>query len=116
MAGPRRMKFPRLPKVVQAAGGPVKVVLVKRPRDHDDAKHRPRKTPCWGTYSASRRLIEIDEAVDRQFQWHTLWHEWTHVALMDSGVAEILDTREEEAICEALATARMREMFGFSAR
>lgn len=104
--------YPALPKVVDSSGGPVRVRLVKRPRDYDDPKHRPRKTPCWGTYSASRRLIEIDCRAPRAFQWLTLFHEWTHAALMDSGVAEILRSRKHEAVCESIATARMRERFG----
>lgn len=104
--------LPRIPRHFEAPAGRVRVRLVKHPRDYDDHKHRPRKTPCWGTYSASRRLVEIDRRAPRWFQWHTYYHEWAHAALIDGGVAQVLRSRKHEAVCDAFASARMRERFG----
>lgn len=104
--------FPKLPATVEGSGGPIRVRLVKSPQDYDDDDHDPKKAKCWGTYSACVRLIEIARDTDPRFQWHTFYHEWTHSALMDSGASSRLGKRKEEALCEAIATARMRERFG----
>jgi hypothetical protein len=45
-------------------------------------------------------------------QWRTLFHELTHVALDDSGLSNGMNDELVEAVCDAVATQRVREMFG----
>jgi len=101
-----------LPSQVEGIAGPIKVVIVVGPRDHDDVTHDPVKDPCHGTYSASKRQIELDPSIVEAHRIHTYFHELAHAALMDSGVSHLLSDRVEEAVCDAIATARVRERFG----
>ena len=48
----------------------------------------------------------------RSQRWRTFYHELTHVAVIDSGLANNLRDKIHEALCDAMATARMRERFG----
>ncbi len=100
-----RISWPPLPTRVEGAGGPITVKRVKRARS-DDGK------ACWGTWDASRREVQVDRSPPRSHQLHTLFHELTHAALDDAGLAQLLSDHGQEAICEAIATARMRELRG----
>ncbi len=97
--------FPPLPKVIAAPGGDVTVTLVKQLR-HPDG------TECWGLWDDAARTITIDRTGGRRHQWKVLFHELAHVALGDAGIDNGLDDRLAETICDAIATARMRERFG----
>ncbi len=90
---------------VEGAGGPITVRRVKRARSDDGRA-------CWGTWEASRREIQLDSSARREHQWRVLWHELTHAALDDAGLAYLLSDEGNESICEAVATARMREFRG----
>lgn len=107
----RRKAF-AIPAKVSGIAGPIKVVIVAKPRDHDDVTHDPETDPCHGTYSASKRRIELDEGIVEAHRIHTYFHELAHAALMDSGVAHLLSSKVEEAVCDAIATARVREWNG----
>lgn len=101
----RPVRYPALPKEVEAPGGPVRVILSKSPIRHEHAD-------CWGLYDSELRTITLDaNAVPRQ-RWKTLFHELTHVAMLDSGLDNGISDSLHEAICDAIATARMRERFG----
>ncbi len=100
-----RISWPAIPTRVEGAGGPITVKRVKRARS-DDGK------ACWGTWDASKREIEIDRSPSREYQLHTLFHELTHAALDDAGIANLLSDAGQEAVCDAMATARMRELRG----
>ncbi len=99
------MKYPALPATVEAPGGTV-AVLLKPALRHADG------TECWGMWDAANRTIEIASTAARRHQWRTLFHELTHAALDDSGISQGMSDAMQETLCEALATARMRERFG----
>jgi Zn-dependent peptidase ImmA (M78 family) len=96
--------FPRLPRVVEAPGGTVTVTPRRRPKADGDE--------VWGSWDEGRRRIEIDSEAPLRHQWKTFYHELAHAALSDCGVDEILDEKAAEAVCDAIAIARMRERFG----
>lgn len=96
------MTYPKLPHSVMTMLGPVPVRLVKDWKDES----------AWGMWHRDRRTIEIDARQTPELQWSTFFHEVTHCALDDSGLANILTEPQQEALCDAMATARMRERFG----
>ena len=81
--------------------GPARVDVVPNLRDENDAR-------LLGSCNRAERLVKIAAEIPRITQWHTYWHEWTHMTLEDAGV----ETPKEaiEAICDAVANARTREM------
>jgi Zn-dependent peptidase ImmA (M78 family) len=87
---------------MNAPGGPIRVRQLQR-------VHVERK-PCWGSWSPSTRTISIERGAPREYQLHTLYHEWAHAVLHDSGLEELLSEAGQEALCQALATARMAEL------
>jgi hypothetical protein len=97
-------RYPAVPKVAEAPGGPVTVKLV------DKLVHRGDE--CWGLYDPAERTISIDRTASKQHQWRIYYHEWAHAGLCDAGLDNALTEQLNEAICDALATARMRERFG----
>lgn len=99
------MTYPALPETIDAPAGPVAVVLGDNLRDPDGDE-------AWGLYDEAARVITVERALAPRFRWHTFYHEWAHVALMDAGVANLFGSRVNEALCDAIATARLRERFG----
>jgi hypothetical protein len=98
-------EYPPLPLVLDGLGGPVQVVVGPRPEGTDKQ--------CIGEFSSSERRIWILETLSPLVQWTTLFHETVHVAIYDTGLQNILSGKKQEAICDALATARVREQFGY---
>lgn len=96
--------FPKFPRRIQAPGGPVSVRCVKAPSVNGDT--------VWGSWEPETRRIEINATISARQQWHTYFHELAHVCFTDSGAHKMLGDKEEELLCEAVATARMRERFG----
>lgn len=74
-------------------------------------KH-PDGSECWGIWDESIRTITLDKTATKRHQWRVLFHELGHVALDDSGLSNGMDASVVEAICDAIASARMRERFG----
>ncbi len=105
MATATRIKWPAIPAIVEGAGGPITVRKVKRARS-DDGR------PCWGTWEMSKREIQLDRSASREHQTRTYFHELVHAALDDAGIAYLLSEEGAETICEAVASARMRELRG----
>lgn len=96
------MKYPKLPTSITALGGTV-TVKVRKPWPDPEA---------FGCFHRDRREIEIDGTRSLELQWSTLFHEWVHTALDDSGLAHLFSEQQQEALCDAIAAARMRERFG----
>lgn len=96
-------RYPPIPKWAEAPGGPVEVRLVDK-LVHDGQE-------CWGLYEPAERRITVVKT-SRPHQWRVYYHEWAHAALTDAGIDNALTEQIHEAICDALATARMRERFG----
>lgn len=98
----KRRALPPIPATMPSVLGPVPVRRVKGLRNSADEA-------CFGIWRADRRTVELEEDAALTTVWHTYWHEWTHVALWDAGLHGI-DLPLEERICDAFATARVREM------
>lgn len=95
--------YPPLPKLVMAPGGEVTVQLVEKAGMNGDA---------WGTWNEATRVIEIEKGAQPRHRWRVLYHELAHVALDDAGLSNGMPEELVEAICDATASARMRERFG----
>lgn len=102
---PSKPTLPALPKRLTAPGGDVAIVLVDKLKNDDG-------TECWGLWDDSTRTISLDRSANRRHQWKVLYHEQCHVALGDAGLDNGIHDELLEAICDAVATARMRERFG----
>ena len=100
-----KKRLPPLPKLVQQPGGPVTVALGKDLKDDGGSA-------ASGHYANRERHITIDATEPRSFQWLIYFHELTHVALIDSGLAQSMNEDLQEVLCDAVATARFREKFG----
>ena len=98
------VRYPKLPSVVQAPGGPVTVEVADVVRRGDG--------DAWGTFEQGPRIIRIDQTAPRRHQWWTFYHEMVHVALNDAGLDELIHAEAQEALCNGIAAARMRERFG----
>jgi hypothetical protein len=98
------MKHPTIPVTVPAPGGVITVKIVDKLEDGG--------VGCWGLWVADEREVRIEKHRSRAHMWRILYHELTHAALADSGLDNLLTDQQQEAICEAVATARMRERFG----
>lgn len=99
-------RWPRLPQQVEGAGGPIRVVVVRGYVTHEDGEE------CMGTYEHETRTIRVASRLRGRQRWHTFYHELIHAALTDSGLWNQLGKQKQEALCDALATARVRERFG----
>lgn len=96
--------IPALPTTVMGLGGPITVDVADKLTDEDGAH-------CWGLWLATTRVVRIEKQ-DRRHMWATLYHELVHAALDDSGLSNLLTEPQQEGICDAIATARVRERFG----
>lgn len=95
----------RLPRWIEAPAGRV-AVRVEREVRNDDGE------ACWGTYDRTSRRIVVDRTLSARQRWMVMYHEQAHVALIDAGLDNLLvDEKLYEAICDAFASARMRETF-----
>lgn len=99
------MRYPPLPRVVDAPGGKVTILQKVDVRAGENE-------PAYGSWAENTRTVEVDSRETLVHRWRTLFHELTHVALTDAGVDELFTTEAVEAICDAVATARLRERFG----
>ena len=62
----------------------------------------------FGYFHEAERRISILGTMSKNAQWRTLWHEWMHCVLQDSGLANGLKLELEEALCDATSAALMR--------
>jgi len=99
------MKWPPLPRRMQGVGGPV---VVKRRKGLLTEDRRE----AWGLWDAEHRTIWIAPGLPREMQWRVLYHELMHVALSDSGLENVLPADGVEALCDAVASARIVERLG----
>ena len=95
--------YPKLPATVEGPNGSVDVRLV------DAVDTGPKDLGCW---DFETRIIQIRRGMSGKSQWSTYYHEWMHMMLTDSGQANLFTHKQQEALCDAVAVARMRERFG----
>lgn len=98
-------RWPPLPSVVQGAGGAIRVVRCRTPIVEDGVT-------CHGLFRHETRTILIAASLRGRQRWHTFYHELTHAAMTDSGLWNRHTEKQVEALCDAIATARVRERFG----
>ena len=98
-------RYPPLPSEVQGAGGTIDVRLVPHIAGSADED-------VMGQFHASERRIDVVKGLRGDQRWLVFFHEITHAALWDSGAANALPGPTEELVCDAIATARLRERFG----
>ena len=100
------MKYPELPTKIMGMAGPI----VVRMRTARTTVREDKDT--WGTWDDSTRTIDIDAGARREHQWRVYYHETMHSCLADSGIENMFADNIIETICDAVASARMRERFG----
>ena len=99
------MKWPPLPRRMQGVGGPV-VVKRRKALLTEDGRE------AWGLWDAEHRTIWIAPRLPLQMQWRVFYHELMHVALSDSGLENVWPADGVEALCDAVASARIVERLG----
>jgi hypothetical protein len=102
---PRARALPPLPKSVHSVLGPVPVLLKRHPKSSTG-------TRCIGVFEHRTRTIIIDTDQSHVARWQTLIHEEIELALWDNGVSYFVRGRRKEAVCDAIATARVAAMLG----
>lgn len=95
--------LPPLPASVFSLHGPLEVRLVENLRDPE-----PPHEQLFGFYNAFTRTISVRLGMHPTTMWLTLFHEQTHADIAEIGVA--LTNDQEEAVCNAIAAARVAEM------
>lgn len=99
------MIWPPLPKVVHGSGGPITVRQIKAPRDDEGVV-------TDGIWDPRTRTIDLTVSRTAHYKWQIFFHEMMHATLDDSGLGNLLPSESQEALCDAVATARLAEMVG----
>lgn len=97
----RRPQLPPIPRTVESAAGPIVV--------HRPASLAYQGDDCDGLWDPIGRIISVRKGLSRQRGWWTFFHERTHAELEDSAVRMPLAT--EEAVCNAMADARLADLW-----
>jgi hypothetical protein len=100
-APPKARRLPPLPKSWWSPYGVVPVHVVPDLKSEDGEA-------CFGLWNPLTREISICAGMKREVAWLTLWHEVTHMDLQEIGVRITED--QIEAVCNAIAQARVQEM------
>ena len=102
-------RFPPIPKVVRCPGGDVPVSVVPK---KEMQKWADKGEELLGYYNEKDRYIWVLREMPPEQRWRVFYHEWSHVLLEDSGITNGLNHEMEEALCDAISAARMRERWG----
>lgn len=95
------MKLPaKLPRKVFSLCGAITVRLLSQ----KDAES------LFGRTSYTDRTIEVAPGLTPEMSWLTFWHEVVHNMLFDTGVANVLDEKQTEAVCDAVGQSLMSMM------
>lgn len=97
------MTLPEIPSVVFSPIGPIPVEHVADLKDAAGDE-------CLGTWNYGERVIKLRPDQSHSALWQTLIHEKVHMWLSDSGVSGFLSEKQEEAVCDSLASAIVAEM------
>lgn len=97
--GVTRDRWPPLPTSLVGINGPAPVRLVHSTMGD-----------CMGQFHGGPRIIEVHGSLDGAMRWLSLYHEWTEMALWDTGLHYILDEKTKDGICDAVAAARLAEL------
>jgi hypothetical protein len=104
--------LPPPPKVIHSNAGDVRITWVQGKIDCGGVDARG----CYTTHTdGTPNTVEILRGMSRERTWQTILHEQCHAALDDQGVTiqgkiDPPGETTEDAICDALATARVEAM------
>jgi hypothetical protein len=101
LAGRKARGATKRPSTIKSALGPVAVRYVDEIRDSKGKK----VDGVIGYFMGDMREIQVKNGLHPTQEAHTLQHEFIHLALWDSGVSQSLTKEQEEAVCDAVATA-----------
>lgn len=96
------MKFPPLPRSVEGLLGPIPVKRTRHLICEDGE-------PMGGLWYEDRREIVVRVCANRATAWFHLFHEKAHADFDEYGV-KFPTTALEEQACDAVATARLRDL------
>jgi Zn-dependent peptidase ImmA (M78 family) len=102
-------RYPPIPTQVDAPSG---IIQIEMRDDLDGKDAKPDDPDTMGQYDPLNRTIALRRKMPRRQQWHTLFHEYVHLWLNESGISNGLNGEFEEAVCDAISTGMMRERFG----
>lgn len=102
-------RFSPIPTQIDAPSGIIQIVLSD---DLDGQDPKPEDTDTMGQYDYLTRIISIRRKMPRRQQWFTLFHEFAHLWLHESGLSNQMNEQSEEAVCDCVATGMMRYIFG----
>lgn len=94
----RPVRWPPLPRRIELVGGWVRI---SRPKQVDEGKNH-------ADWDFKTRVIRVERGLSNSEAWRFLFHELTHARLDDTRMfIEVmpLKPRQEEAVCEAMASA-----------
>lgn len=57
---------------------------------------------AFGVFKPNERYVGVHSKTAGELEWPTYWHEATHVALFETGVANTLTHEQTEAVCDAI--------------
>ena len=93
--------LPPIPEEIQVPAGPIPVTRTVGLWDADRS---------MGKFNWFERTIELESELGVHAAWLTLEHERVHAIISDSGI-DVGSEELEEQICNAVALARVAEMF-----
>jgi hypothetical protein len=91
----------KVPKKLTGLGGEITVSVESRLKVKGEKVH--------GYWNPRTRAIKLSRGNTAYEMEHTLYHEQMHAALDDSGQWNLLTKEGAEALCDLVATMRMRE-------
>jgi spore coat protein CotH len=62
------------------------------------------KNSLMGSFTTGERVIRVHSSARSELAMSILGHETMHSILSDSGVTNVLDSKQEEAVCDAFGT------------
>lgn len=88
------MKLPRMPAAVCSPLGDVAVGTL----GSEESKK------ALAMFFGDQRAIGVSPNQSPISAWQSFFHELTHLAMWDSGVHQLLEEKQEEAVCDAMGT------------
>lgn len=85
----------KIPSEIYSHLGPVPVIPVENLAKNDEAH---------GKAKFLERIIQIEPKQTASAAWQTFFHEMTHYILWDSGLQNVLEDKQVEAVCDAVGT------------
>lgn len=92
-----RSRLPKeLPTTLATQLGPLSVGYL--------SEEESARLEAMGYFSHLKRTVDVLDSLPLEQKWQTFWHEVLHVALWDSGANNVLESRAQELVCDAVGT------------